>query len=327
GQIGENPLTLTPGVYNVTATYSEKLLAKPYLAIAPQGGVPLVVTLSPVNSADNAYTGTLEITGLTPSGNARTVTSAIDAVGNHGSLVEQHAEFQIDAQGPEVTTITLLPGSPIDNNRAPQDPLTEVTVIVETNEASAQTPTLVPQLDGDAIGAYAAGITLQPEQSTGAGERWSGTFTLPEDAGLDANSAPVAQLLTFNWTAQDHWNNVSTRIRAPQGFQVYQGDLPPLAVPQGLTGTAIGGGAISLKWSAVDGASGYRIYRQGINDSSLESITDVQGDDTTTFIDDGDFGYLNAAATGLQDGEYQYAVASLRQANGETSASGLSNTV
>src|SRR5690606_24566518 len=89
GQIGENPLTLTPGVYNVTATYSEKLLAKPYLAIAPQGGVPLVVTLSPVSSGDNTYTGTLDITGLTPSGNARTVTSAIDAVGNHGSLVEQ----------------------------------------------------------------------------------------------------------------------------------------------------------------------------------------------------------------------------------------------
>lgn len=322
---GIDPLTLIPGVYQVDVEYSEPLLIKPYLAVAPADGVALVVNLSAVAGSTTEYRGSFEVTALTPSGTARLVSSALDKVSNHGDEVLEHATFAIDAQGPEVTGITLLPASPIDNN-PPAEGVNSVTVIVETSELSTQMPKLVPQIDATPIAAYIDGLPLQAEQATGAGERWSASFDLPVDAGTNTSGNPATQLLSFAWEALDTWGNTGTKVRVSQNFQVYQGDLPPLATPQNLTGTAIGGGAIALSWEQVSGASGYRLYRAP-SGSSLQEVRDITGETTLTFVDDGDDGFANAAGTGLVDGEYLYAVASLRTANTETAASGQSNVV
>jgi hypothetical protein len=59
---------------------------------------------------------------------------------------------------------------------------------------------------------------------------YSGHFRLPASAGEQA-----VQLLGFDYQASDDLGNVSERILGRREFQVYQGDLPPLDIPQGLS--------------------------------------------------------------------------------------------
>lgn len=82
-------------------------------------------------------------------------------------------------------------------------------------------------------------------------------------------------------------------------FQIYQGNLPPLAVPTGLTARARPGGHVELTWNAVQGAIGYQLYRQAPGATSLQPFGGVL---TTLTYDD---------ATAV-DGAYQYGVASVR---------------
>ena len=97
-------------------------------------------------------------------------------------------------------------------------------------------------------------------------------------------------------------------------FQVYQGELPPLETPQGLTAAALPEGKIRLTWNAVDEAVGYQLYRKAPGESEL---TEYQRLDLVE-------AYTDPTAV---DGAYAYAVASIRRENDQETVSGQSAAV
>ena len=233
---------MAPGGVDVTVTVSELLLTTPFLSLTPQGGIPLNVALNP--STDTEYRGYFEISPTTPSGTAYAVFSARDRAGNRGTEIGSGGTVLIDTAGPSVTALTVTPPDPIRNDR--NHPVM-VTVRLELNEAlpANQSPQLSYQLS--AAGRQPQVIPLAPD-----GERfWRGEFTLPADAGL---AAP--ERLQFTFRAEDDLGNVGAQIQGAREFQVYQGNLPPLAVPTGLQ-------AKTLPWraGAVKLESGQRRQR------------------------------------------------------------------
>jgi large repetitive protein len=137
---------------------------------------------------------------------------------------------------------------------------------------------------------------------------WQASFALPTDAGLGA-----PETLSFSQQTSDDLDNVSTRITAANLFQVYQGSLPPAAVPLGLLGKAQPAGKVQLTWLAVDEAFAYQVYRQGPNEATLMPLARSAG---VQYVD-----------TVPADGKYVYAVASVRQSNGQESLSDKSASV
>ena len=76
--------------------------------------------------------------------------------------------------------------------------------------------------------------------------------------------AGLAEVETFRFAYQgvDDLSNINNQILCPNLFQVYQGDLPPLEPPEGLTGQSLPGGNIRLSWNEVEQAVGYQLYRK-----------------------------------------------------------------
>jgi len=287
---------MAPGDVAVTLVVSEPLLTTPFLSIAPENGVPLTVNL--VRTRETEYTGTFTIRPTTPSGTAYAVFSARDRVGNRGTTVQSGATLQIDAAGPDVISLTVEPATPIRNDQA--SPVTvRFGLVLSEPLAEGQSPLLSYRLSG----AGRSPIVIDNLTRTDIGQ-WHGSFTLPADAGL----AEVEEL-NFLYQGTDDLGNVSTRIQVANRFQIYQGDLPPLATPTGLNGTPEPGGRIRLAWQPVEGAAAYQIYRQAPGETELAPYRRVA---ETTYQD----------ATG-QDGDYRYSVASVRQENGQE---GLSTT-
>jgi chitodextrinase len=85
------------------------------------------------------------------------------------------------------------------------------------------------------------------------------------------------------------------------------GTPPPLAAPTGLTVSSTTSSAVSLSWSAVSGATGYNVYRNG-SKVNASAIT------TTSYTNTG----LAASTT------YSYTATALN-ANGESAVSGAVN--
>jgi hypothetical protein len=287
-----------PGNITVTATVSEPLLTTPFLTITPHNGAPIGVALSA--AGDTQYTGYFEITPLTPTGTAYAVFSARDTVGNRGTDIDAGATLEIDTAGPAVSALEINPHDPVRNDAA--DPVA-VTVTLQLSDTPAGTPELNYVLSGPGRQPVPIVITAT------AALVWQGTFPLPADAGLAA-----AETLSFRFRALDDLGNAGTSIGGANQFQVYQGSLPPLALPTGLRATARPAGRVELAWNAVPGAAGYQLFRQGPGESSLAPLGGpVVG--TTT---------IDATA---QDGTYLYAVASVRNANAEIAVSGPSAAV
>lgn len=290
-----------PGHITFTVTVSEPLLTTPFVSMTPQGGVPITPTLTKVS--DTAYQGSFDVTDATPSGPAYAVFSARDAVGNRGTEIVAGEVIQLDTDGPAVTRITLTPADPIKND--PTTPVT-VTALLELSEAlkSGTTPALAYQLSG----AGRASIAIDSVQQTDA-THWQAQFTLPADAGLND-----VESVAFTYQGQDDLGNISTTIQGPNHVQVYQGALPPLATPTGLTAQALPGGQVQLTWNAVEGAADYLLYRQAPGETELTPYQH-SGQQTT---------YTDSPAT---PGLYRYAVASMRLHNGEEAHSSPSAPV
>jgi len=89
--------------------------------------------------------------------------------------------------------------------------------------------------------------------------------------------------------------------------------LPPLDTPNGLSAELQAGGQVQLNWQPVDGAAVYELYRQAPGEAGLTFYQRPVG---TSFEE----------TLGI-DGDYFYAVASVRQANGDETVSSQSNTV
>lgn len=289
GRIGQ-------GQINVLLTTTEALPSAPFLSIVPQGGAPIAVALT--QTSDKIYTGNFEVNAKTPSGLASALFSARDAVGNRGTDIDEGATLNIDTAGPALSGIALDPASPI-NNDTPQT--------VEATLTFSKPPKASPE-----VSILLSGTGRTPIPLTGLvpvdATTWAGSFDLPSDAG-----AGSPETLTFSSQAIDDLDNVSTRILASNHFQVYQGSLPPLDVPFGLTAKAQPGGKVKLAWQAVEQAESYQLYRQAPGQSELQELTRASGTD-----------YLDQTP---EDGTYQYAVASVRQANGQEAVSGQSPPV
>ena len=67
-------------------------------------------------------------------------------------------------------------------------------------------------------------ITAEQEDK----QTWQAEFTLPSDAGL-----VEAETLSFTFFSQDDLDNTGDSILCVNAFQVYQGNLPPLAADAG----------------------------------------------------------------------------------------------
>lgn len=292
GRIGQ-------GKVNVTMTVTEPLQAAPYVAVVPNGSAPITIDL--VKQDDTHYTGSFTVDSTSGSGTANALFSARDLAGNRGTDIDAGATLKIDTVGPAVTGIAISPVSPVKNDTAQT-----ITATFTLSKAmkSGESPGLNYLLSGPVRNPSTLSGITQVSTTT-----WSGTFTLPADAG-----AGTPETFSFSFRGIDDLDNVSTRIAAPVNrFQVYQGALPPFASPIGLKAEAKPGGKVRLSWLAVEGASLYQIYRQGPSDTTLvatQRTTGIEYIDTTT-----------------QDGKYQYAVASVRQSNDQESLSSQSAPV
>jgi large repetitive protein len=286
------------GRVNVVLTLSEAVQGTPYLAVVPQGGSPITVDL--VRTEETRFTGSFLINPDTPSGAANLLFSARDLVGNRGTAITAGASLGIDTEGPTLSSASLTPGAPIRNDTAQT-----VTAVFTFSEPikTGEPPVIRYLLSGPARApAAVTGLTLLSPTT------WGGSFTLPADAG-----AGGPELLSFSHQSKDNIDNLSTRVAGANRYQIYQGDLPPVAVPFGLTAVARPLGKVELAWQSVAEAEAYQIYRQGPADALPQPLPRVAGTELTD-------------QTPI-DGEYSYAVASVRRANNDESLSGASAAV
>lgn len=283
------------GRVDLTLTTSEVLQVVPYLSIVPEGGSPITVSLSKTD--DTSYQGAFLIAANTPPGMADVLFSARDAVGNRGTQVNSGATLRIDTQGPILSAIALTPAAPIRNENSPT---------VGATFTFSKAPAATPQINYLLSGPDRTPVNLSLTAVNAV--TYSASFTLPADAG---QAAP--ETLRFRQTSMDALDNVSSVVAGFNQFQVYQGDLPPLDVPVGLSAQARPGGQVRLSWQAVEGASSYQIYRRDPGQPTLEPLARNAG---VEYID-----------TTPADGTYFYAVATVRQVNGQESLSGQSAEV
>ncbi len=289
GRIGQ-------GRVDLVLTVSEALQTPPYLAIVPQGGIPIVVELA--STGNTTYAGSFLIGASTPSGIANALFSARDAVGNRGTEIDAGATLKIDTEGPSLSGIALTPGTPIKN---------DTIQTIQATFSFSKAPAGMPEIRYTLSGPVRAPVTLSSLTKLDAAT-FKASFTLPSDAGLGS-----PELLSFAFQAKDDLDNLSNKVSAFNRFQVYQGELPPVGVPMGLTAKAQPGGKVKLAWQVVDDASSYQIYRQAPGEAALAPLVRVSGIE-----------YIDQTPG---DGTYRYAIASVRQSNGQESVSGQSAPV
>ena len=300
------------GLAQVNVTVSKRLAATPFFSLTTAGS-PIFVDLQA--QGETTYTGIFTVDANTSSGLLGAVMTAVDVAGNRGTQVTFATPVTIDTAGPQVTglvpaqlngdgTVGTLPVF----NSIKNDPAVTVSWLFTLNEApkSGTTPVFTAALSGH------AGLSI-PLTVTNAGDTdartWFVTLTLPADAGTTTEN------LTLGFSASDDLNNPGTTIVPVSTFQVYQGNLPPLAVPSGLSAQAQPAGAIALAWAPVTGASAYVLQVQAPGQTSFADLQ-VLSSSATTY-----------AYTPAIDGTYVYHIASVRSANGQDSTSGWSATV
>jgi hypothetical protein len=256
-------------------------------------------------TSDIEYSGFFLISDSTPSGTAYTIFSGRDVAGNRGTQINSGNSIEIDTIGPSVTRITILPEEPIKNDEAAPVPMT-VTIGLNEVIKPGGMPLLSCLLSGEGRTKVAIGNLTEVTPQTGEQQSWQGTFILPADAGL-----AEVENLQFIYTGKDDLDNESTNIYCDNLFQVYQGELPPLETPQGLQAESLTQGRIKLTWNGVEEAVDYQLYRQapGETEPTLYQRTGA---------------LLEFTDQPSEDGLYYYAVASVRQANGQESLSSMS---
>ena len=208
----------------------------------------------------------------------------------------------MDTNGPAVEQIVVTPPEPIENDS--ENPV-QIQVQIELSEAvkTGENPELYYNFSESLPDDTLVALTQQSSLV------WTGAFTAPAEAGQDA-----PETLAFSFEAQDRLNNVGTTIQGQSRFQIYDGQLPPLPVPEGLTGVALPGGRARLEWEAVAGTADYQLYRKAPGKTELAPLARTGG---ATFMED---------APDI-DGPHAYAVASVRAANSQEALSDASQTV
>jgi len=295
-----DPATQTygQGPIDLKLTVNEPLLGTPYLSLVPVGGLPIPVDL--VKRDETHYEGTLTLGADAGTGLANVLFSARDLTGNRGVDVHEGATLNIDTVGPALAEIALEPAAPIKAD-ASRD--VAASFVFDKAIPADKVPAMQYRLSGAARTPTSL-IGLERIDAT----HWRARFQLPADTGQGS-----PEQLSFAAIAMDALGNSSSRIKAANVFQVYQGDLPALNVPVGLRAMALPGGKVQLEWQPVDGASAYQLYRQAPGETGrtpLSRSTAASAVDATP-----------------ADGLYGYSVAAVRTSNGQEALSGESAAV
>jgi len=251
------------GAVTMTLTVSEELSADPFFTVKPLNGSPSPIDLRRKSATE--YYGTYTINPSTPSGEVAFVFSARDQVGNWGTEVSSNIHFVVDSEGPVVNSLLVMPTAPIQNNST--NPVSvQVLVAFDANDLPVDgTLTLsnaFSEIDVE------QGIDLEP--AGGLENTWVGNFELPADAGTTAEN------ILFHYQSKDDLGNVGTTINGDSSFQIYQGTLPPLDVPDSFTVKALPNGEVQLDWSAIAEASGYMVGH-GTTSNGVTDHAEVSG--------------------------------------------------
>ncbi|WP_157763206.1 hypothetical protein [Pseudomonas citronellolis] len=292
-----------PGRIDVRLRMSEQLRNAPFFSLdVPQGGsIPVRLSQAANDSLD--YQGSFDLSDAVPSGLLHARVSAYDPVGNEGTEIVEGKTLRVDTQGPDVQSLSLLPGHPVENLVADGQGR-ELHVVLRLNDEPEGMPQLTALLDEQPLG-DALSLNRDAQSQPGA-PVYTGRVRLPASAG-----AQGVQRLGFAYQARDDLGNLSERIQGRREFQVYQGDLPPLDIPQELVGRALSAGRVALAWREVDEASAYQVYRRGEAEEAFTALARVR---EQAFED-------NLPQAGLPDGTYFYRVASVREHDGKEALS------
>jgi len=295
------------GQVQVELVMSEELRNAPFFSLDMPNGLSIPVRMTKAVSDPLLYQGRFDLTSAMPAGTLYARVSAYDAAGNEGTEILDGKTLKVDTQGPEVQQLTLQPAHPIRNVVRTGESVTTVQVALRLNEAVVATPQLSVNVDGAPSSSIPGPLALVADATASADTPvYRGSFTLPADLG-----AKKVQLLSFSYQATDALGNVGQTIRGRNQFQVYTGDLPPLDIPQGLTGKALARGRVELNWRAVAEADSYAVSRRAEGESAF---TQLGRTTQLHYLDD-------LAAAGLADGIYYYRVASIRKHDGEEALS------
>jgi YD repeat-containing protein len=306
------------GLVQATLTTSEPLGTTPFFNLSVASGVPIFVNLTP--SGTNTYTGVFAIDSGTSSGTVGAVFSAIDAAGNRGAAVTLTTPAIIDTAGPKAVTLAPVhitgagaiesapPFTNIKNDPVPPDTAVTVAWLITFDEAPK--PGVLPAISASL--SHHPGLSV-PTTVSDAGDTdprtWAVQLTLPSVAGADTED------LVLQLSVQDDLDNLGGTIVPPHHFQVYKGNLPPLAVPSGLIATALPAGAIQLTWQPVTGATAYVLQVKAPGAVDFSDLSVLSGATAQ-------YAYTPAA-----DGIYAYHVASVRSENGQDATSAFSGAV
>lgn len=293
----QNGLRVGPGSLEVVFNVSEPLSVTPFVSLVPAGRAPIPLTA--VQLSPTSYSATVYVNASIPSGAAQLTFSGRDASGNRGTVISGASSVVIDTAAPVATNVVLVPSAPLENSST--DPLT-VTAILQLSETPDDA--VPPRLTYAFSVVAATGAVALVDQTNGT---WAAQFTLPSNAGT------VPEELILGLSAVDDLGNEGARIAGQSRFQVYQGILPALDSPYGLIAESRAAGQVWLSWESVEGAAGYVLYRSPVGGGSLSLLTQLAG--------------LSFTDAPPAEGLYQYAVASLRTANGSTVTGEVSDAV
>lgn len=298
------------GDIKITLTLLEPIQGIPFLSFAPDtvGASPLAVNLAKAPSdaeGHPVFTATLKHLPALLSGVYDARVAVRDVPGNLGAAVQEGAQLYLDNKGPKVTEVNF--SGAIQNNAA--TPVT-VSFLAKLDEVAYQN-------GGTAIPVFkyrlSQSATSWTNVTTSGGTVTPGTNNLEWQVSLplSASAGSTVESLQFALEAEDSLGNGNASFATTSSFEVYQGDLPPLAVPAGLTAKSKPAGAVDLTWQAVPGAGDYQVYRgTQPNGSDLEALT-LTGN-LTSWTD-----------TPVEDDTYYYAVESVRQENSQVAYSGV----
>jgi RHS repeat-associated protein len=288
------------GTVDVAVRVSEALDGVPFFSIAPTtGGFPIPITLR-AGASPTEFDGSFTITRDTAAAEYQASFSMRDLNNNRGAGTSAAASLRIDTRGPAADGLELSLDAPIRNDSA--NPA-ELTVVLHLDEDAAAPPELTWRLTRLADHLTPTPVTLTMD---GNARTWTGNLTLPANAGT-----PEPEELRFSLVATDDLGNEGREISVTSRFEIYQGDLPTLDAPQGFFAVSRPAGSIALAWNLMPGSSGYQLYRSTANGgpASLQPLTVINDPAVLTYSD-----------TPETDGEYHYAIATLRTANGITAA-------
>jgi PKD repeat protein len=286
-----------PGIVTVDVTLSEEVPATPFLSMVRTNGMPVPVQLEQRSTL--SYRGQFEITPAMGTCELFANFSCRDAAGNRCTEVASGSMIVVDAEGPPLQSIETTPPGPWRND--PASPLqVTVTLRFDINDLPARPPSLSGLLESSPESPVQ--IPVSPVESN----VWTGQFTLPATAGV------TPELFRFHYMGVDDLSNSCPVIRGISAVQVYQGNLPPLSAPGGLTATSGPAGRVCLLWRAVDCASGYAVYQAIPGGQELQPVARVPALE------------WNEVAP---DGAHAFAVAAVREANGQVCTGAVSQAV